>query len=243
VKDRDAAKTLLAVFENCSRDIKADESVYIKCFSHKEELCYLFEYHEQRKLNTFVWGQITSPNIREEICINIVLSCLSSSLPFPLLYLILSQGLINIEKDNSVFFTPYFDLSELDLNMSEADCTVRCVYILLEILQGNSQKNLKSFDLLRKKTDSRSYRHFTELYRDIRITALPTVKPKLFKRFRLLWQRNKDTIFKILLVLSVVSAIIALVMLLSYLIFGDFILARLFSGSIDQIGTEQINIQ
>ena len=239
LKSRETAKTLLSIFERCPREM--DEEPYIKCFTHKEQLCYLFPYNSGRSLTAFSEGQIINQVVREEVCINIVLACLSSPLPFPLLFLALHQEQIHIEKDNSIFFTPYFDLRELDKNMDEAACTRRCVHILLDILQRGSNKPLKSFDLLRKKIDSRSYRQLTELYRDIKVTALPKKKPKLFKRLRALWSYNKDRLFRILLVISIICFAIALTMLVSYLIFGDFALFRLFGGSIDQIGTEEIN--
>jgi hypothetical protein len=241
VKDRETAKTLLSIFERNPRDV--DEPAYIKCFSHNEQLCYLFPYHVERNLESFAEGQGINQVIRESICINLVLACLSSPLPFPLLYLILNQKQMHIEKDNSIFFTYCLDLSELDATKDEAGCTVRCVNILLNILQEQSRKPLKSFDLLRKKIDSRSYRQLTELYRDIRISALPEKKSKFFNRFRSFWGRHKDVFFRILLVVSIVSAAFALLMLLSYLIFGDFALFRLFGGSIDKIGTEVINIK
>jgi hypothetical protein len=241
VKDRKTAKALISVFERQSRDM--DEPAYIKCFSHNEQLCYLFPYHVERNLESFAEGQGTNRFVRESICINLVLACLSSPLPFPLLYLILNQKQVHIEKDNSIFFTYSFDLRELNANIDEAGCTVRCVKILLDILQEPGRRSLKSFELLRKKTDSRSYRQFTELYRDIRISALPERKSKFFSRLRSFWEERKDVLFRILLVVSIVSAVIALLMLLSYLIFGDFMLLRLFGGSIDKIGTEEINLK
>jgi len=253
VKDRDTAKTLLSIFESQPRDaFEPDESrspAFIKCFSHKEQLCYLFEYNEERNLDAFCEGQITSQVIRERICINIVLSCLSSPLPFPLLFLLLEQRQLHIEKDNTIYFTPYFDLRRLDPKKTETHCTIECVRLLLDILQKknaggrSSRASLKSYELLRKKIDSRSCRHFTELYRDIKISALPEKKPKMFKRIRAFWERNKDFLFRIILVLSIIALVLAVIMLASYLIFGDFLLFRLFGGSIDKIGTEQMNIK
>ncbi|MCL2035982.1 MAG: hypothetical protein FWG83_01165 [Oscillospiraceae bacterium] len=240
VKKRETAKKLLSIFEENPKS--TEESPFVKCFSHGEELCYLFDYHIERNLEQFCEGQLITPNDKENICINIVLACFASPLPYPLLHLILSRRQVHIEKDNAIYFTHYFDLSELDPKNDEAQCTFECVRILLEILQKGSKKPLKSYNLLRKKIDRHSYKHFAELYRDIKITALPHTKPKLFQRFRNFWSWNKDRFFKIILVISVLAAILALLMLASYLIFGDFSLFRLFRGSIDKIGTEQINL-
>ncbi|MPN10227.1 hypothetical protein SDC9_157522 [bioreactor metagenome] len=77
-----------------------------------------------------------------------VLSC---GYPYPLLYLILKQGNIHLEKDNSVFLTPYLDLSELDETKTEADCAGLCANEVLSILQTDTKRKLKSFELIRKK--------------------------------------------------------------------------------------------
>ncbi|MDR3294886.1 MAG: hypothetical protein LBT26_03505 [Clostridiales Family XIII bacterium] len=239
VHDRQTAKKLSAVFEQ--RRGNPLEEPCLGRFAEGENLCYVFPYRQARSLTAFAEAQMDSPVIREAACVNLVLACLSSPLPYPLLFMLLDKGQIHIEKDNTVFLTPYFDLSELDAGKAEADCATRCGAVLLDILQTKNRKTLKSFALLQKKVDHGAYRQFAELYHDIRLTALPTEKSGWRKRLRNAWERNGGRVFRVLLALSVICAAVALVILVSYLIFGGFPLFRLFGGSLNTIGGEALN--
>ena len=95
-------------------------------------------------------------------------------------------------------------------------------------------------ELLRKKAKRDAYNAFPELYRDIRITALPEEKTGLRQRLRGAWQRNRDVLFRVLLRVCAVVAVLALVILISQLIFGDFPLLRLFQNTFETIGTEDL---
>ena len=102
-------------------------------------------------------------------------------------------------------------------------------------------RKLKSFELIRKKTGKNAYTGFPELYQDIKVTALPQMKPSLKSRFRFFWNNNRDRLFRILLVLCILLVIAALVILASQLIFGDVPLLRLFRHTFDVIGTENLH--
>ncbi len=239
VKDRDCAKRLLAILQNSEKE-SAGKNPCLKMFAENEFLCFLFEYRPERKLERFAPGQLLNPFLQEKVCVNIVMECLSVALPYPLLYLILDQGNVQLEKDNSVYFTYTLDLSQLNEAKNEAACTDRCVDILLQLLQYNSRKRLKSFELLRKKADRKAYRMFPELYRDIRLSAIPEKKLPFTRRVKNFWLRNKDTFFRILLVLCTITVIVALLMLISQLVFGSIPFFRIFENSFGNIGTENL---
>jgi hypothetical protein len=188
-----------------------------------------------------VEGQITAPSVIEDICINLLLACISSPLPYPLLYLILDSGMIHVEMDNSIYFTLAFDLTMLDITVTEADCVSRCAEILLEISALNTAKELRSSKLLRKKIQHRAYTQFSEVYHDFRITLLPKRNRFNLPRILAFFVEHKDRLFRVLLVLSILCVVIALAMLISYVIFGDFSLFKLFGHSIKTIGTERLN--
>ncbi|MEG0779408.1 MAG: hypothetical protein RR426_02295, partial [Oscillospiraceae bacterium] len=88
--------------------------------------------------------------------------------------------------------------------------------------------------------DSNSYSAFSELYRDIRLTAIPSQKTGFWARLRGIWWRNRDRLFHLFLALCVPLVILALVMLVSQLIFGDIPLLRLFRHCFEMIGTESM---
>ena len=239
IRDRETAKRLLLVLQNSQRET-GGKKPYVKMFTENELLCLLFEYRPERRLDRFAPGQLVTPQARERVCINLVMECLSSPLPYPLLFLALEKENLHLLQDDGVYFTCCFDLSRLDESAGEAQCADRCVQILLSLLRKQSRRQLKSFELLRKKSDRGAYASLPELYRDIRISALPEKKASLKERSQGFWERNKDTFFRILLRLSIAVAVIALIILISQLIFGGFPLLRLFQNTFEVIGTENL---
>ena len=239
VRDRETAKRLLQVLQNSQRET-GDRQPCIRMFTENELLCLLFEYRPERRLDRFAAGQLLTPQSRERVCVNLVMECLSSPLPFPLLYLALERENVHLLQDDGVYFTCCFDLSRLDESVGEAQCTDRCVQLLLSLLRKQSRRQLKSFELLRKKSERGAYTSLPELYRDIRISALPERKASVRERAEGFWERNKDLFFRILLRLSVAVGLIALIILISQLIFGGFPLLRLFQNTFEVIGTENL---
>lgn len=242
IHDRACVKQLLPVFENGEGPSLTGDPPYLLRFTQNDLLCYVFPYREERRLAAFAPGQMTNAVIRERICVNLVIECLSSPLPYPLLYLLLHQECIHLEKDNSVFFLPTLDLSELDPEKGEEDCVAVCAQILLDLLEGGGRRRrqLKSYELIRKKLAKRAYSGFPELYHDIKVTAIPEHKLGWRARLKGFWIRNKDRIFKILLVLCIIMVILALIFALSQLILGDIPLLRLFERAFEVIGTETL---
>ena len=134
VRDRACVKQMLTVFDQSERVSSEGRPPYLLRFAQGDELCFVFEYREERKLSAFAAGQMTTPILRETVAVNLVMECLSSPLPYPLLQLVLTQDCVQIEKDNSVYFTPLVDLSELDPSATEAECAACCAQLLLEHL-------------------------------------------------------------------------------------------------------------
>lgn len=244
VHDRDCARDMLRVLESSER---GGEPVYTIRFTQNETLLFALPYREERKFSTFAAGQITSNIVSEKICVNLVMECLSCSLPWPLLYLVLRQDQIHITKDNTVYFGHMLDLKNLQPEITERDCIVQCAKRLMTLLstpvagKRRSRKQLKSYQLIYKKIDKKVYNVFPELYQDIKLTALPVRKVSLKHRLMGIWNRNRDTWFKILVVLCVLLVSVTAVMLVSQLIFGDIPLLRLFRNGFDVIGTENLH--
>jgi hypothetical protein len=240
VKDRACAKRLLSVLNNNERCLAEETKPWLFYFTQNELLCFAFEYRQERRLSAFANGQMRSAFARERVCVNLLIECLSSPLPYPLLYLVLTQDNVHIAQDNTVYFTPNFDLSQLDESTDEAKCTRQCAGLLLELLQGKSRKKLKSFDLITKKVSRNAYQSLSELYMDIKAAEIPENRQNIRVRLKKLWQTHKDGLFRLLLVLCGVLVVIALICLLCQLILGDIPLMRIFEHSFDKIGTEML---
>jgi hypothetical protein len=239
VTDRATSKKLIAVFN--STDKITEQMAYSKSFLWGEKLCYLFPYHRPRLVSEFAEGQISSPQVSEEICVNLLLTCMSSPLPWPLLYLEFEQGMVHVEKDNGVYLTPMLDLTSLDERVTEAACVTSCVNLMLDILGMTNKKNLRSRKLLSRKVARGTYEHFSEVYHDFKITVLDKKKRFGLKKIFDFFNEHKDTIFRVILIFSSICFVLALAMLISYLIFGDFPLFKFFGHSLKEIGTEHLN--
>lgn len=245
VHDRECARNMLLVIENNERSGEMPCQFH---FAQNETLLFVFPYRDERKFSTFSKGQVVDLSIGETIGINLTLECLSNGLPWPLLYLVLNQDCIQIAKDNTVYFNYTLDLKDLQPGLTEKNCVSSCAWILQDLLsaqiagkRGKRRKQLKSFELIRKKAAKNSYTGFPELYHDIKLTALPAHKASVKGRFKGVWHRNKDGLFRLLLVLCGILLIIALIMLISQLIFGDVPLLRLIRNTFDVIGTQNLH--
>ena len=245
IHDRDCARRMLAVMES---GIPGEESACLGHFSQNEDLIFVFPYREERKFSSFAAGQMTTPVIGEQICINLVMECLSAGLPWQLLYLVLAQDCVQIAQDNTVYFTMCLDLQELREEIEERDCVSRCADLMMRLLispnagsRSKRRKALKSYELIRKKSAQNAYGRFPELYRDIRLTALPTEKTSIRRKARGAWERNRDRLFRGLLVLCVLLVLVALAALVSQMIFGEIPWLRLFQNGFDVIGTENLH--
>ena len=245
VHDRDCARKMLQVMG--SKPEGEGEGCLFQ-FSQNELLLFAFPYREERKFSAFARGQLTSALVSESICVNLVMECLSTPLPWPILYLVLEQDGVQITKDNTIYLNMALDLAELKPELTEKQCVSSCARLLLELLSApvvtrrtRRRWPLKSFELIRKKSGRGAYNSFPELYHDIKLTALPERKPSLKKRAAGVWNRNRDLLFRLLLILCVLLLLCAAIMVVSQIIFGDIPLLRLFQNCFDVIGTENLH--
>ena len=236
ISDHEVVKTLISLFE----DQTPPEPVLIDSFASDNDHVFVFPYRKERPIKNFYMGDAMTLVRCEDVCINVILACMTSGLPWAVLYLVLEQGLLNLNKDDSVYLSYGVRLDKLDPEIREKDCVVRCAGILMELLESKSHLKADSYLLLQKKIASRSYSKFTELYRDIRIAATPGRKPGLISRFKIWFSIHKDRLFGFLFWISLILVIVALAMLISNAIFGDVPWLRFFINNFKRIGTESL---
>ena len=236
VKDHSYVKNFLTVCEQT----RGEESFFIDCFSDGENQVIVFPYVKERPLKSFYRPDILSLSECEDICINTIIACMSTRLPWPILYLALSQGQLNLSRDGSVYTGYMIDMKELDITHTEKDCTVQCAKLLLEMLRPKAGRHANSLKLLEKKVAKESYVRFVELYKDIRIAAVPKEKTGFIEGIRLWFVRNKDGLFRLLLWISIVLAAFVVISFLTQLVFGEVPWLRIFINSFDRIGTESL---
>ncbi len=239
IRDHETVLKLLQIHGEDDPEHKEGEAL-IECFSSGQDFVLVFPYRMDRDLKSFYVGEAYTLEQCEEICFNLILTCLSAGLKFPLLYLILDQECLNLARDNSIYLSFRLDLEGLDRTRTERDCATRCADILLELLATKAKEKSVVYELLSKKAANKSYGSFTELYRDLRIAAAPVEKGNILQRIKAFFHRNADRLFGIFFWICLIAAIIALILLLSNLVVGDVPFLRLFYNSFQKIGTESL---
>ena len=220
--------------------LETEETPYIECFVHLDQMCFIFPYQQERNILTFAQGQMKDNRMREQVCINFLMQCLTANLPYPLLHLMLCQNCVHIREDNSIYFTYTLDLSELRVDFGEHQCVSACLDLMLTLLESRKSKGLKSYNLLQKKRQKNVYRTIPELYRDIKLTVLTEEKQTWQNIYWNWWSHSKDGIFRVFTILCAVLVAITLLMIVTQILFGDIPWLRLFQPAFEQIGTETL---
>lgn len=234
VKDHVIVKKLVRILKEQETDCCVD------MFNWENNFCLVFDYVKERKLYDFYMAGGLSLENCEEICINLIIQCMISGLPYPLLYLVLEQRQLHLLKDNSVALGYALDLEKLDENCTQDQCTMQCAIILRELLKQKTTKKNVGYKLLLKKIPKQSYRSFRELYKDIQLCASSFQKRSIRQKIGDFSYRNQSTFFKIILVVSLILMVLAVIMLISDAVWGEIPFLRIFYNNFTQIGTESL---
>ena len=237
LSDHDIVRRFIKIYNDADY-LPEERNVWY--FSAEGKYLIVYPYVRPRPLSSFYMGKAMSLSESEEICKNIIVCCMTSGLPWPVLYEVLRQGQVNLATDKSISFSYGIDLSALDEEKSESDCVVECAKLLLFVLGRRTSKSASSYVLLQKKIDRESYSRFIELYRDLDIAGVSNTKKGIFVMIHAWFIRNRDTLFRILLAVSMILLVFTLVTLITNAIFGDVPWLRLFTRSFEKIGLETL---
>lgn len=235
ISDRSTAHKFLEII----RTTEETEDI-IQYFTWKDNLCVRFPYNQCRNMEKFFLPSMLKSRDCEEIFKNMVLTCMSIKLPWPLLYLILTQKKLNLETCNNISFDYCVNLEKLDDSIDEVACLKELISIILILFDKMEAENLASYQVLSMKYRRDAYHSFIELYQDLKNTGLPLEKNTLFKRINRFIRRNKDTIFLIFKIICIVMGMIAILMILCQLIFQDIPFLRIFTNSFHKIGGREM---
>ncbi len=238
IRQHETAKTLMEIWEKGS---KSGRSSRAQMAAQEDEFCIIYPYRKERPLEKFYNGAICTGEECERICMNLIAECISCGEAWPVLYLMLCQNQVHLEKDNSVSLSYFLELSALTKDADERACTMKCADMILKIMRQNkAMEKTVGMKLLEKKLLKEGYSTMTELFRDVHMDAGSWEKVKLQDRIKDFLIVRKERILRVLLVLSVILGIIALLMLLSQMIFGDIPFLRIFTNSFETIGNESL---
>lgn len=233
IKDHRLAKRLTEYFEAGKRP------GHMEIFSAGGMYCIANPYRGERKLKNFIESQgISFENIKE-ICGKVVFECMSSRLPWPILYLVIKNEYINIDKNGNIYFTYRLNL-EMFREKCEADCAALCAMYLEVFLEEVHQTSWSGYRLLKMKNRRMGYTTFSDLYLDIQAGTGIGKNKGLLIRIKNYIQRHKGKILLVIKAVCILVGITALIFLITNIIFGDNPLLRLFVNTFKKIGTESM---
>ncbi len=236
IKEHDTVRKLMNIIEAS----QMGRERYIDMFDSSKGFCVVLDYVKERKLTEFFMAKDMSLQVCEDICLNLVVQCMTSGLPYPLLELVIKQGQLQLMKDNGVAISYAIDLEELDESCTEARCVMQCAIRVRDMLEKKVSKKNVGYQLLTKKIPKQSYTCFRELYKDIRLATTTAQKKKIWEKVKAFVARNDSKIFRGFLFASVILLLFTGIVILSRMLWGEVPLLRLFINTFQQIGTESL---
>nr|DAL19929.1 MAG TPA_asm: hypothetical protein [Caudoviricetes sp.] len=235
VKNRELAKKIIGVFSKTVFFREKEKSI----FTYQDAVCFVLPYEEERPLMNFYLATVRMGVCSgQQIWQQLLVKCMSSELPKPILYLILRQRQIKISQDGNIYFQYELDVTELNPAVTEAECTMECARIIRELMDLE-HVSTQAAVLIDRKLKRKGYIEFIDLYKDIKIMIHQEAEIKKTS-FREKIESRKDNIFRLLLVMGIILLVIVIVIaVLQWKFQGDSAF-RIFHYSVDQIGTESL---
>ncbi len=233
IHDHGIVKRLLCVMERSA----FGEACCVEIFQQDDVYCAVFPHVKERFLKTFYMPAQTASETCGEICENLILACLLSKLPYPLLYLVLEQEQIHLRKDHSVELGYTIELDELDEQIGERECARQCAAVLRELLEPEKGRENMAYRLFMKKWD---YEGFGSLYRDMRLLKGTLCRQGRLAGLRLRIQSHRNGLFRILRAVCVGLILLGLLCLLSRAVWGEIPLLRFLANHFKMIGTQSL---
>ena len=233
IKDHKVTKQILKLYKDGGIQSR---NTFVADFTWQEYYLMVFHYQKDRPIEKFFLSDVQKREECEQLCMHIVMECMSAGIPYPILYLQLRQQQLHIQKDGSVYFGYKLDLEQLSLNSDERACASLCAKIIFQMIDNFGDVKTVSYHLLEQKTTRNGYMRFSDLYKDLKTAAVAMEKQGGGKRIKALFRRNQDKIFRWLLVGCIILGIISIIMILSQIFFADIPLIRLFINTYKKIG-------
>lgn len=238
IKKHETAKLLMEIREAGKKSGRGSCGQYVAC---QDKFCVAYPYQKDRPLERFYKSEVHSGEECQKICRNLVTECMCSKEPWPVLYLILKQRQIHIRKDGCVSLGYQIDLGQLNPNVGEQACAVKCAEMILELVQEDSgMEKTAGMELLCKKIQKEGYLNFIELLQDIHIDFPFQKKGKTKERIGAFFRKKRALLVRAFLTISLLTGMAAFFMLCAQMALGEIPFLRIFTSSFEKIGRESL---
>lgn len=233
IHDHEIVRQLLCVLEQSSHGGEC----CLEVFWQGDVFCAVFPHVKERCLRSFYMPAQFTVKTCYVICENLILACMLSKLPYPLLNLALAQEQLHLRKDYSVALGYTLELDELDVEIGEKECARQCAALLRELLKPAKGEGNMAYRLFMKKWD---YETFDSLYRDMKLVGKTLRKQGRIARLRLLIFSRRKELFLLLRAACMGIILLALMCLLCRAVWGELPFLRVFVNHFKVIGTESL---
>ncbi len=201
--------------------------------------CMVLPFAEDRNILEFGFLYNEEQRNDLELFKKIVFQCMTSGLPWEVLYAIINENKINITEAGEVYFT--YDIIFTDIESKcESDIVNLLGDYLEKMMEKSTYKNWSSYRVIYMKNKRQNYRTLSELYQDINnnitLDAIDTLRGRITRAYR----NHKERISHVVKICCVVIGIVALIVFLSNTVFDVSPLYRLFVNTFKKIGTESM---
>lgn len=233
IHDHETVRRLLCVMEQSSHGY----ACCIEVFWQGDVFCAVFPHVKERYLKSFYMPAQITLETCGMICENLILACMLSKLPYPLLYLALDQGQIHLRKDHGIEPGYTIELDDLDEKIGEKQCAGQCASVLRELLEPVKGRENMAYRFFMRKWE---YEDFGVLYRDMRLIKRILKKRGRLNGLRLFFKSGQDRLFKLLRAACMAMIFLALFCLLSRAVWGEIPILRIFVNHFQTIGTQSL---
>lgn len=209
-------------------------------FSSDGNTCFSFPYEPSRPIERFYYKNTFSREDKNAVLRSVVVLCMTEKLPESLLYRLLSEKMIMLNKDKRVYFNYAIELDHINEGHTEAECVMKCASIIIDLLDTDDKQDKFSRELILRKYARNEYRRWVDLYRDIKLVTANLKRKSIKDEVRKAAENNKRLFVRILVTVCIVLVVITLLILLSQIITGRTPLFNLFTKSFETIGTESL---
>lgn len=169
------------LYRRLVRMFSASEGAGTDFFTMDDKLCLVFEYNTRRLFDSFFMRDRISLKSGENLFLNIVNACIESSLPYPYLYMVITQKRINVYDDGSVSIDYAVDLERISDEFTQVQCTEA---LLIELMKfyDETEKTSVSRQIITKKYRRSAYSSLEEFGSDLALNRMSTKKDSTAKK-------------------------------------------------------------
>lgn len=233
IHDHEIVRRLLCVMEQSAHGGECFEEI----FQQGDVFCAVFPHVKERYLKSFYMPAQITLETCAVICENLILACMLSKLPYPLLYLALDQEQLHLRKDESVEPGYAIELDELDEEIGERECAGQCAGVLRELLEPVRGRENMAYRFFMKKWE---YEDFGSLYRDMRLMRRVMKKRGRLTGLRLFFKCRQKGMLKLLRAACMTMILLTFFCLLSRAVWGELPFLRVFVNHFKMIGTQSL---